>query len=75
MPAANNHGLTVLTNADSDPNADTTANLRLRRPVADDITNRFNDATSGNSHSRLFIRSRGPLTLVAAPAPSRACHV
>ena len=47
MPVANNHGLTVLTNADSDPNADTTANLRLRRPVAEDITNRFNDATSG----------------------------
>ncbi len=47
MPVANNHGLTVLTNADSDPNADPTANLRLRRPVAEDITNRFNDATSG----------------------------
>ena len=50
MPIANNHGLTVLTGADADANADTAANRRLRRPVsrAFGLSNRFNDATSGN---------------------------
>ena len=42
-----NHGLTVLTHADSDPNADTTDNLRLCRPVMEKVFNCFNDATSG----------------------------
>ena len=45
-----NHGLTVLTQADSDPNADTTDNLRLRRPVMEKVYNRFNDATSGAAY-------------------------
>ena len=53
MPIANNHGLTVLTRADADANADTAANQRLRRPVSTDyaLSTTFNDATSGDDYT------------------------
>ncbi len=46
------HGLSVYTTADADPNADTTNNRRLRRPVAAIISNTFNDATSGKEYDQ-----------------------
>ncbi len=48
------HGLSVHTTADAAPDADTTANRRLRRPVGKEfrITNTFNDATSGHLYDQ-----------------------
>ena len=44
---SNNHGLSVHTTDDARPGADTADNRRLQRPVAEEVNNAFNDATSG----------------------------
>ena len=47
---SNNHGLSVHTADDARPEAATTDNRRLCRPVDEVVSNTFNDATSGHHY-------------------------
>ena len=74
MPVANNHGLTVLTRADADADADITDNLRLRRPVAQQVNNCFNDATTGDDTLSFSSGHEGLDFLCGVDTPVRAMY-